>query len=190
MKNITFRGLPAALVVAVTIVAGALSACSKEPAAESGTEGAVVSETAAPSTEAGEPAASTAVPAQAGVVIQAQETNVPGVVAELTEASREDGVLTVKVRFRNGGTEKQWKNIETGHGDYGLFYLTAGEQKHFILKDTEGEPLAPRYLNLDLEPGAQHTWWAKFPAPAATIREFDLIIPDVLPFEDIPITEG
>ncbi len=149
-------------------------------------------EAAAENAEAkGGPEAATAVaPAAAPTTtIQTQEANVPGLAAELTEATREEGVLTVKVRFRNQGAEPIHHSFETGHGDYSYFYVTAGDQKYFILKDAEGAPLAPKYLTVDLDPGATTTWWGKFPAPPSTETMFDLVMPDVTPFEDVPITD-
>ena len=122
-------------------------------------------------------------------VLQVQEVNEPGMLAELTEATRKDGVLTVKIRFRNTGTDPLHHSFETGHGAYERFYVTAGTQKYFVLKDTEGEPLAPKYLDVNLDPGATSTWWAKFPAPPASETTIDLVIPDTPPFEDIPIAD-
>jgi len=135
---------------------------------------------------AGPAATATPVPA---TVLQVQEVNEPGMVAELTEVTRKNGVLTVKIRFRNTGTDALHHAFETGHGAYDRFYVTAGTQKYFVLKDTEGEPLAPRYLDVSLDPGATSTWWAKFPAPPASETTIDLVIPDTPPFEDVPITD-
>src|SRR5208283_3906195 len=45
--------------------------------------------------------------AQPSNVIQTQDANAEGVVAELTECRRSEGVLTIKVRFRNTSA-KPW----------------------------------------------------------------------------------
>ena len=138
----------------------------------------------------GDPAAAaTGTAPPPATVLQVQEVNEPGMLAELTEVTRKDGVLTVKIRFRNTGTDALHHSFETGHGAYERFYVTAGTQKYFVLKDTEGEPLAPKYLDVNLDPGATSTWWAKFPAPPASETTIDLVIPDTPPFEDIPITD-
>ena len=146
--------------------------------------------TAASGAAAGDPAApgGAAAPATA-TVLQVQEVNSPGLQAELTEITRKDGVLTVKIRFRNVGTDALHHSFSTGHGAYDRFYVTAGTQKYFVLKDSEGEPLAPKYLDVNLDPGATSTWWAKFPAPPASETTIDLVIPDAPPFEDVPITD-
>lgn len=128
--------------------------------------------------------------AQAGAPMQTQETNIQGVSAELIECTRKAGVLTVKVRFRAGADKKTWLNIDTGHGAYAGFYLVAGDKKYFILRDAEGAPIAPKALGgVHLNKGETHLWWAKFPAPGADVKEVKLVIPEVLPFEDIPVTD-
>ncbi|HUF90486.1 MAG TPA: hypothetical protein VMR66_10980 [Gemmatimonadota bacterium] len=183
----------------------AFAACGGGELAEEGALDTGIADAGERSRDAGEaaadrPAAGTAAsddPATAGPtaapatvsVLQVQEVNDPGMLAELTEVTRKDGVLTVKIRFRNTGTEDTYNAFETNHGRYEFFYVTAGTQKYFVLKDTEGAPLAPKYLNVSLDPGATSTWWAKFPAPPASENTIDLVIPDTPPFEDIPITD-
>lgn len=126
---------------------------------------------------------------QAAAPIQIQETEISGVTAELTECKRAEGVLTVKVRFKNTSDEKVWFSIDTHHGDYDGFYVTAESKKYFVLKDSDGAPLAPKYLgNKDLNKNEIILWWAKFPAPPASVKKINLIIPRVPPFDDVPIT--
>lgn len=121
--------------------------------------------------------------------IQSQETNIAGVVAELTDCKRKEGVLTVKVRFRNVSNNKVWLSIDTHHGSYEGFYVTAEKKKYFVLRDSDGEQLAPKYLGgVNLQKNEIHSWWAKFPAPPAMVKKINLMIPQVLPFEDVPIT--
>ncbi|CAG1003473.1 hypothetical protein BURK2_03218 [Burkholderiales bacterium] len=128
--------------------------------------------------------------AQAGGALQTQETNVQGVSAELIECSRKAGVLTVKLRFRASAEKKTWFNIDTGHGAYAGFYVVAGDKKHFILRDAEGAPIAPKALGgVHLNKGETHLWWAKFPAPGIEVKQVKLVLPEVLPFEDIPVTD-
>lgn len=127
--------------------------------------------------------------AQAAAPLQSQETEISGVTADLTECKRSEGVLTVKVRFTNTGDEKAWFSIDTHHGGYDGFYVTAESKKYFVLRDTDDEPLAPKELGgVWLEKNKTALWWAKFPAPPASVKKINLIIPKVLPFEDVPIT--
>jgi hypothetical protein len=121
--------------------------------------------------------------------IQTQETEFQGVVAELTECKRKEGVLTVKVTFRNTGNEDSMVNIETDHGKYEKIYVTANTKKYFVLKDTENESLAPKYISDTLKKGGKILWWAKFPAPPAEVKTINLFFPKVLPFEDVPIKD-
>lgn len=181
--------------MALLVLAAMVAACGNgggegtteeaEIATTGGEKGTTTTSTGDPASDA----ATTPAPAS-GAVLQTQEVSgAAGMVAELTEATREDGVLTIKIRLRNTGTQRVDKSFETEHGQYKNFYVTAENQKFFILKDTEGAPLAPVYLSLSLEPGETETWWGKYPAPPAGVTEFDFVMVDVPPFENIPITD-
>ena len=131
---------------------------------------------------------------QAGV-IQTQETNTGSMVVELTECRRHEGVLTIKVRFRNSSNKRATVKLTDWNagGDYEKFYVTAGNKKFFILKDTEGTYLSSLSANngvsLQLEPGDTSLWWAKYPAPSADVKKINFIMPVTAPFEDVPITD-
>lgn len=136
-----------------------------------------------------------AVMAQSGApatkAIQSQETNARGVVAELTECKRKDGVLTVKVRFRNTSTEKVTFFIIEGR-NYDKYYVTADKKKYFILTDSEKAPLTAQAdgsgaLQASLAPGQGFQWWAQYPAPPPTVKSITLFTPLTPPFEDVPI---
>lgn len=121
-------------------------------------------------------------------VIQMQTTNIAGINAEVIECKRKKGVLTIKIRFTNKSDDEVSLYLGTG-SSYEKFYLTAENKKYFILEDAEGEALAPQNINTRIKKGGSHTWWAKFPAPPTEIKEINIIIPEVLPFEDVPITD-
>lgn len=129
----------------------------------------------------------------AAKVIQTQDTNVSGVVAELTECKRKEGVLTLKVRFRNTSADPaRWHLYHGGQDRKNVidkFYVTAGNKKYFVLKDTEKEPLASDECTTDLKKDGTYSWWGKFPAPPPEVKAIDLVIPEVTPFEDVPITD-
>lgn len=151
---------------------------------------------AQPPAPAQPPNETTAAPAleQAGV-IQTQETNTGSMVVELTECRRHEGVLTIKVRFRNSSNKRATVKLTDWNagGDYEKFYVTAGNKKFFILKDTEGTYLSSLSANngvsLQLEPGDTSLWWAKYPAPSADVKKINFIMPVTAPFEDVPITD-
>lgn len=141
---------------------------------------------AAPAELAAQPAA----PAPLAV----QDTNHPGVVAELIECKRKDGVLTVKVRFRNGGAEDTSFYLIGSSADYDKQYVTAGSKKYFVLRDSEKTPLAPGSdgggnVRVPLAPGGTWTWWAKYPAPPAEVKEIAYFMSVGAPFEDVPVTD-
>ena len=131
---------------------------------------------------------------QAGV-IQTQETNQEGLVAELTECRRSEDVLTIKVRFRNTSTKPSHLKFTNWNapGDNEKFYVTAGKKKYFMLKDSEGTYLssnsASNPAELNLEPGQTFLWWAKYPAPSADVKKINFMMPVTPPFEDVPITD-
>lgn len=145
-------------------------------------------------TAAATPSSSMQTPvASGGAVIQSQDTNTPGVVAELTDCKRSDGVLTVKVRFRNTSDKRVEFPLLAGRL-YEQFYVTAASKKYFILKDSEGTYLTIQTdsfgtLTVRLEPGQSFQWWAKYPAPPPEAKKINLLTPVAPPFEDIPITD-
>lgn len=126
-------------------------------------------------------------------VIQSQDTNISGLVAEITQCKRKDGVLTIKVRLNNTSNKKAGIGFTNGYGAYDKYYLTAGDQKYFVLRDSEGVPLATDegggYTNIDIEKGESYTWWAKYPAPPAEVTSVTFYSAFAPPFEDLPITD-
>jgi hypothetical protein len=122
---------------------------------------------------------------QAGV-IQTQETTYPGVVAEFTECRRKEGVLNIKVRFRNTSDKPVLVEVFHNHGE--KYYVTAKNKKYFILKDSEGAYLADDFSEV-VPPGGSHTWWVKYPGPPADIKKITMMTSITAPFEDVPITD-
>jgi hypothetical protein len=126
--------------------------------------------------------------------IQTQETNQEGVVAELTECQRHEGVLTIKIRFRNTSNKAAVLTLtHYNSDDSGHFYVTAGNKKYFMLKDSEGIYLssisASNGVEAKLEPGQTYLFWAKYPAPTFDVKKINFITPVTPPFEDVPITD-
>ena len=125
--------------------------------------------------------------------LQVQETNEANVVAEFIECKRKEGVLTVKIRFRNTGTASAAFNI-IGRGNYDDLYVTAEDKKYFVLRDEERTPLSPTVdpgggVRVSLKPGGTWLWWAKYPAPPAEVKKINYVWTLGAPFEDIPITD-
>jgi hypothetical protein len=121
-------------------------------------------------------------------VLVSQETKVDGVTAEITEAKRKDGVLTIRMRVRNNSDQAQDVPFTSGVG-YDVFYVTAGNKKYMILQDSQKARLAAEVSSVHVKKGGAYTWWAKFPAPPADQKTVNFITPLAPPFEDIPITD-
>jgi hypothetical protein len=129
----------------------------------------------------------------AAAPLQTQDTNVSGVVAELTECKRKEGVLTVKIRFRNTSGAEARVDLISGR-NYDQYYVTAQSKKYFILRDSEQTPLAPATdgfggLGVKLPANGTWTWWAKYPAPPPEVKSVSYFTPLGAPFEDVPVTD-
>jgi hypothetical protein len=124
--------------------------------------------------------------------IQTQETNFPGITAELIECKRKDGVLTIRIRLRNTSDKDQFIQL-VNSSNYDPYYFTAGTKKYFILRDAEKAPLAPYKgggdYSVTVKKGASYTWWAKYPAPPADVKKINYFTPFGSPFDDVPISD-
>ena len=133
--------------------------------------------------------------AQAAKPLQIQETNIEGVNAELVEAVRKEGVLTIKVRYRNSGAQPAKVQLLSGGSEIDKYYVVAGSTKFLPLKDAQKVPLMSppdHHGNLapDLKPAGSFLFWAKYPAPPAEAKKVSFFTPRTPPFEDVPITEA
>ncbi len=124
--------------------------------------------------------------------LQTQPSSDGSFEASLFGAKVRGEVLTVKFRVKNvsGETAK----LEFKYKD--AYYTDIKEKKkYFALKDSEGKYIAgPRDRSSDggkveryIKNDGQGIFWIKFPAPPATTETVDIIIPGVLPFEEIAI---
>jgi hypothetical protein len=129
--------------------------------------------------------------APAPVPLASQETNWPGVTADLTEFRRKGNTLTAKVRLTAAGAKAKFEV------DYGEVYLmdTAAAKKYELLKDDKGAYIAatnpgwPAKTWGEIEPGQSRTLWMKFPAPPADVKAITLSLPSMAPFEDVAIQD-
>ena len=188
------------LIAALALVAAVSLGCNqKQPAAQQTSPAQApapapaAQQAPAPQPNAPAPNPSAAVSSD---IIQSEDTNTPGVVGELIQCKRSDGVLSVKIRFHNTtGTPVNFYVLGTNIS-YERFYLAAANKKYFILKDSDGTELAPGGdyscgmpgVCEKLGAGQSNTWWAKFPAPSADVTKLDLFTPVTPPFEGVPIT--
>ena len=170
----TMRALRTGLLVG--LLAGAIFACGREQAPQP--------------RPAAAPAAvrDTAVPIATVGGLQARRTDT-GLVADLLSANRGEGRLAVTVRFRNAATEPLAFQLSSEGGRYPGVRLTAGGRAWPLSRDEEGDPGAPRDFDIVVEPGQSRLWRGVFAAPPASLHAFDLEIPGVETFVDVPIRD-
>ncbi|HUL72706.1 MAG TPA: hypothetical protein VLT86_06365 [Vicinamibacterales bacterium] len=128
----------------------------------------------------------------APAVLQSEETNITGIVAEIVECKRADGVLSIKMRLRNTTPAAISVNVIEGK-NFDHYYVIAGTKKYFVLRDSEGTPLAPAIdifgkVNVSVPRNGSWTWWAKYPAPPDTEKTISYYTPLAPPIEAIPIS--
>lgn len=122
--------------------------------------------------------------------LQSQDTNAAGVVMEVSEVKRKEGVLTIKIKLVNTSDAEAAFRLPWGSSDYDQFYVTAKDKKYLVLRDSEKTPVAsPSKGEFKLAKGASFSWWARYPAPPAEVTKLDFYTPDAPPFEDLPITD-
>ena len=132
-------------------------------------------------------------PKQGDKPLATRELDVEGVVAEVIESDRKDGVLTVRVRFRNNGQKAAKLPLVDAQG-YVHTYLVAGSTKYPLLRDDTGKQVAtPRdgggWLEPTIKPKATWSWWGKFPAPPAERNNYTLYLKVGPPIDNIPILD-
>lgn len=121
------------------------------------------------------------------------QTDVPGIVAEVMEATRKEGVLTLRVRLRNVG-DKPAKFTMVGYSRYDDIYLSAATVKYVVIRDARKNPVATPldgggHIDVRVAPGKSWSWWGKFPAPPAGQKTVALYWKIGAPVEDIPILD-
>jgi hypothetical protein len=131
--------------------------------------------------------------------IQTQMALSGDVEVDIKKATVKDDILTFIFVFRNTGT----KDANINHDVANIYYIDKTENKKYhVLKDDQKKYIAAPvahgkigYHNyahytkpVVIAGGAKKIMWFKFPAPPAAVNKVDLILPEVLPFEDLPIT--
>lgn len=183
---------PAASPEAAAAPAAPAAGTADPAAAPAPAAGTAPADTAVASDPAAAPAAAPAA-GQTGSVLASQETNWPGIVAEVVEFRRKGNTLTARVRFRNqAGAAAQ---PEVKYEEVAVMDLAAGK-KYEVLKDERGTYIAglrsgwtDRWYQ-SMEPGQSQLIWMKFPAPPAEVKAVTLQLPGTPPFEDLPIQDS
>jgi hypothetical protein len=125
---------------------------------------------------------------KAGDVVQTQSATSGGYEADVIKASAKGDILTVQLAYRNTGNE----NVELMYALQNVYYIDEKEKKKYhVLKDSQnvylGSPNLLNDINTRLIAGGKLIVWFKFPAPPVSTTKISLIVPEVLPFEDLPI---
>ena len=130
-----------------------------------------------------------------GALSEPQDVNsASGLMAEIVQCKRAGGVLSIRMRLRNTGSEKSHLKLVAG-GKYDGYYLVAGNKKYFILRDSEKTPLAnptntfSKDVETTIQKGGSFVWYAKYPAPPKEVKKITYYTPITPPFEDIPVSE-
>ena len=121
------------------------------------------------------------------------ELDVQGIVADVIESARKEGVLTVRVRFRNTG-DKPVKFLLAGSGRYDDNYLSAGNVKYTVIRDAKNYPVATPtdgggWLEPTIARRGSWNWWAKFRAPPPEQKKYTLYLKVGPPIDDVPIVD-
>jgi hypothetical protein len=124
-------------------------------------------------------------------VIQTQPATEGDVEVDVIKAAAKEGIFTVQIAYRNKGNSEV--RISYGLGDV-YFLDTQDKKKYQVLKDSQNVFLAaPNFggVNIDvtIPAGGKTIAWFKFPAPPASTTKVNLVVPGVLPFEDLPISQ-
>ena len=141
------------------------------------------------------PGAAGQTPASAAKPLATRELDVEGVVAEVIESVRQDGLLTVRVRLRNTGATPAKVSLADGGMSYHIQnYIVAGDTRYDIMRDTAGNVLAtPRdgggSLSATIPPKGTFAWWANYAAPPAAQKSYTLYLKVGPPISGIPIID-
>jgi len=131
-------------------------------------------------------------PAPTGTSLASQQTNWPGIIAEVTEFRRKGNTVTAKVRLVKTGAEKIdpeifWQEVS--------LIDTTGGKKYEVLKDEKGAYLAANRQSYTdrwaerIEPNQSQIIWMKFPAPPPEVKTITLQLPKMPPFDDLTIQD-
>lgn len=101
-----------------------------------------------------------------------------------------NNVLTVVLRYDNNTGSSMRVSYYLEH----VYFIDPKEnKKYYVLSDQDGNgiasPRSSRSIRSDyFNPGAKMIVWFKFPAPASDTETINLVIPQTVPFDDLPIT--
>jgi len=164
----------------------ALAACGQQEKTDAPAEKAAA-EAPAPSPLAETPAPAAA-PARAAI-----RTNPgpDGSQVDLVRAQVTGNVLTVELSYRPASTKTEWVYL---NADEVSVIDDTTSQRYGVLKDNTSQWLAAplqsatsNRLSASLSEGRPSIIWFKFPAPPATSPTISINVPNVSPFDGVPV---
>ena len=109
---------------------------------------------------------------------------------EVLKASILDNIFTIVLLYRNNGEAKE----RIYYNFAAVYFIDDTEKKKYhVLKDSNNEWIgAPMNsagdISRKIAAGGKQLVWFKFPAPPAAVKSINLVIPGVLPFEELAIS--
>ena len=109
---------------------------------------------------------------------------------DVLKASILDNIFTVVLVYRNNGEAKE----RIYYNFAGVYFIDDTEKKKYhVLKDSNnkwiGAPMnSAGDISRKIAAGGKQLVWFKFPAPPATVKSINLVIPGVLPFEELAVS--
>jgi hypothetical protein len=125
-----------------------------------------------------------------GDVIQTQEAHAwDGIEVDITKITFKNNILTIKLKFRNTGTERKWVTIF-----YKDCYIMdeVNQKKYYLLKGSDGIYIAGPQISdsifaYHISPNKSKNVWLKFPEPTDNPKSIIISIPGVELFEEVEI---
>lgn len=126
---------------------------------------------------------------------QPVETELAGVTAEVVELRQAGGMLRLAVRFANGSAKAaEFSRYDVDHV---VLLDVKSKKKHLPLKDANGQYIGGPIgdwidggrIALLVPPQQTTVLWAYF-EPVAPGSVMNVEVPNVFPFENVPVTEG
>ena len=122
-----------------------------------------------------------------------------GARVEVQELKRSSGgTVTLKFAMINDSTNNELSlryrfGENNSDADFGSVAGTTlvdpvSRKKYLVVRDTEGHCMCSAGVP-NMRPKSRVNFWAKFPAPPADVKKVSVIIPHVIPMDDVPISE-
>jgi hypothetical protein len=128
-------------------------------------------------------------------VIQTQESDKwDNIELDLFGLKIRNDIITLKFKIRNTG--QQIQDVQFYYKDCYIMDET-NQKKYFLLKDSDGQFIGgPKdkawsggRFSYRIDPGKSKSLWMKFPQPTDNPKTITIVIPGVMPFEEIGISK-